>query len=591
MKPTKIVSDKLGKTGWRFRYTDPATKRRQYHTVWQENKNQAMRGFLAFLEGRDDVRRGLPDNTGWDKSWEHVVGRFLAEAPLSEQRRTRLKTILDRNELEMRSAADVMDVSRLTLKCRELVVKLGAHYVHDSLQDVLKQVTRWASSSAIRLLPSNPLATWTALQAPEQKKIRRSFLPDEVKAILAAADEYDALSIPLGRRWKNRNEGPAVPRHKYPSRVPFEVFLLTFNRPGVQIDANVSQLGVDRIILPKGTGKKLNGLATLPPVYMAFLREYCAGRDQTDPLLVSHDGTRIDRQNLLKYFRRCMVLAFVRLEWPKDDLVAASIEPVEVAHLIYHGRQKGYDGAPPRDQEKIRERKQHMQDVEVLAAELTPKVEARLKDRDMYCLRKTSRSWAEQLCNRNSIRLQMGRAAEDIDERHYIDLIDPHLASEAIWDVLTGAKLLRHQQRAAILPMRPTADGKSGHPLAIESTEREYETGPNASKYGRTSRAAKASKNIPGGIRTSDLSLRRITHPLVAHASGTLPGLASIGKSTSSVRSKSAQARSKKQLRGHPLTTDLWTLSDLWMSASEERHAEITQLAIDLSEREAASAG
>lgn len=567
-KPTRVLSRKTGKTGWKFRFTDPVTGRRAKKTFWQGDERKATRAYLNHMEGREQIALGLPDPGNWKISFQDLTTRFLKEAGLTAQRVTRLKTILDRNELELVTAGDLVDVGRLQEKCQQITPKLGAGYMRDSVQKVLKQLTKWAASSSVRALPSDPLASWKLLPAPDQEKVRRSFLPDEVQAILAAADEYDALSMPLGRRWANRNE-PAAPRHKYPSRVPFEVFLMTMNRPGAQIAANCSQLGADRIKLPKGKGKKRNGAATLPNRYMAeVLRPYCAGRSPDEPLLVSHDGQRIDRNNLSRYFERCEYLAFTRMEWPHDDVIAASIEPAEIAYRLYHGRQKGYDGPKPKDEKLIKARITHTQQVEDLAEWIRPKVEARLAGRDMYTLRKTARSWVEDLnVNANCVRIQMGRAASNIDEAHYIDRMDPHKASDAIYGVLTGELTLSYQKLQPE-PLRKAA-GAEGEETVVpivapttfepQSSARQPRAGTRA-----TIKATAVYKNVPGGIRTSDLSLRRMSEPQQQAATGDHSARQFIGARPDGRRLQTTGDNSNSRGGGTQFGTRSRKLVNLW---------------------------
>jgi len=60
----------------------------------------------------------------------------------------------------------------------------------------------------------------------------------------------------------------------------------------------------------------------------------------------------------------------------------------------------------------------------------------------MYALRKTHISWARRLVNADSVKLQVGHAPQDIEERHYLDLVDAKKSSQAVWDVLTGSRTL-----------------------------------------------------------------------------------------------------------------------------------------------------
>ncbi len=68
--------------------------------------------------------------------------------------------------------------------------------------------------------------------------------------------------------------------------------------------------------------------------------------------------------------------------------------------------------------------------------------------RDKYCLRITHISWARRLVSPDSVREQVGHAGRDVEERHYLDLVDPHESSEAVWEVLTEKRTLMRKRRA-----------------------------------------------------------------------------------------------------------------------------------------------
>ena len=137
-----------------------------------------------------------------------------------------------------------------------------------------------------------------------------------------------------------------------------------------------------------------------------------------------------------------MILAHVRRVWPAGDPDAAETEPIEVAHKIYTGRARGFDGAPPKDTEKLARRRRKLTAVERLAARLAPEVVAYLVGRDMYCLRKTHISWARRLVGPDAVRMQVGHSARDIEEKHYTGLVDVRTAPQAVWDVLIGRRSL-----------------------------------------------------------------------------------------------------------------------------------------------------
>ena len=116
--------------------------------------------------------------------------------------------------------------------------------------------------------------------------------------------------------------------------------------------------------------------------------------------------------------------------------------PVEVGHLLYTGNKHGFDGAPPKDKRKLEARAIQTRATIRIAEKMRPGLERWLVGRDMYCLRTTHISWARRLVNPDSVRMQVGHAGRDVEERHYLDLVDPRESSEAVWDVLNQERNL-----------------------------------------------------------------------------------------------------------------------------------------------------
>ena len=290
----------------------------------------------------------------------------------------------------------------------------------------LKQLTRWAAS--VSLFPYDPLGAWKRLPWSGHKKRRRAFLPDEMRAVFAAAAEIDALL-----------------KRPFPSCIVFKTLLLTGNRPSAIFKATIGDLQGNRVHLPLGSGKKRNGMAMLPPAFVHELSRYLAPRssEPKQPLLVSHKGCAIDRLNISDDFKFSMVLAFVRQLWPANELSASIVDPVQVAHLLFKGKPRGFDGVPPKkDSPKWEARQKQIAAVEAIASKISAEVERRLEGHNLYALRKTHVSWARQLVNPDSVKLQVGHAPQDVEERHYLDLVDARLSPQAVWDVLVGKKSL-----------------------------------------------------------------------------------------------------------------------------------------------------
>jgi hypothetical protein len=54
---------------------------------------------------------------------------------------------------------------------------------------------------------------------------------------------------------------------------------------------------------------------------------------------------------------------------------------------------------------------------------------------------------ARRLVDPDSVKLQVGHAPQDVEERHYLDLVDARESAEAVRDVLTGRRSLRSPRR------------------------------------------------------------------------------------------------------------------------------------------------
>ncbi|MCK6470904.1 MAG: hypothetical protein L6Q80_09245 [Dehalococcoidia bacterium] len=434
MKALRVRSPKTGKAGWRYRVS--INGRRLKKTFWIADRRDAEKALERWLSEHESKAIGLPDHSGLKMSYKKLVERFIAEFPFSsDARKSYVQKILERNECGIQIGADLSHVGRLTAKCLRIKTQRGDHYTVFAVQSLLKQLSRWAAS--IGLLPFDYLSAWKRLPWQGHRR-RRAFVPEEAREILRAAADYDQL---FG--------------HPYPSWIIFETLLLSGNRPGAVFSAKVGDLLKDRIKLPPGTGKKRNGMCTLPPDFIKQLHAHLEERGSPTAekdLLVSHKGKKLWRVNMGEYFRRSMVLAFVRLEWPRNDPLAAEIDPFEVAHCVFMGRARGFDGAPPKDPFKLVQRKRKLAALEALVAKVGPLVKRRLEGADMYALRKTHITWARRLTNIDSVKAQVGHAAGDAEERHYLDLrlVDAGASSKAVWEVLTGTQNLAGERQEAI---------------------------------------------------------------------------------------------------------------------------------------------
>ena len=388
-----------------------------------------LRGLLEDLERQ---KFGLADHTCWNVAFGDLVGRFLRENGFpSEARRKRLACDLNRNPLKVAVAADLNGRAALTEKCLRLARERGSVFVRKHVQKPLKQLGRWAA--AMNVLPSNPLRDWPLIDRVEEEVHYRALTPDEARAILAAAEERDGLL----------NRGRSV-------AMALRALLFTGNRPGVVVAANVRDLQGDRVMLPPQRGKKRNGYAYLPAVFAQELRADIAERGRADgraPLLRSAMGSRIEVTNLSKEFKRCAVLAFVRLALAGRGVGDGDAR--EVAHSIGTGRLRGFDGAKPRDVKKIEAREKHSRSIRTLAASVARDVEGRMENLSLYSLKHTHITWARLFVPYDAVRAQVGHAGRDVEERNYLDasLLCPQDSAEVVWDVLVGRRSLRAPDR------------------------------------------------------------------------------------------------------------------------------------------------
>ena len=417
----RVVSHKNNREGWKIRFTDPLTGGRKKKTYWYKDKDQARSAHTRFLESRQALRDGMPVSD-WSIPYPKLCELFLGGVQCSEMRRGDLKRWLDRNEFEIRTGKDLLTLAPLEERAKKLVAKLGTKYVHKCAQAALKQMTRWAARAQV--LPKDPLLYWARVKPGERPK-PRAFTAPEFRAILDAAEELAGL----------RGE-----RGSY--RLAWLALLLTGNRPGAVFGAQVKHLvqtqrGDWHIDLPPGNAIKRNGAAMISPELAQQLKASIAERKAkpNDPLLVSPTGEGIDRNNAKRTFERCMAYAFVKQLWPAEvKQEGAGVEPYDVMTLLVTERHRGFDGPMPKKLAKMRARKLRIELTESITAKIETEWLALMAGRYMYRTRATHISWARAAnVNHDSIHMQVGHSAGSIEEKHYIDLVNPVKSMAAVW--------------------------------------------------------------------------------------------------------------------------------------------------------------
>jgi len=461
MTPKRVKSKRTGMVGWQYRPTDPATGRRTKVTFWLGERREAERAFLEWRDGREKLKLGLPDATAWEMEYETLVSRFAKEAPLSSKaRRTRLESALLGNGLDLRRARDLCNRQRLSAACTALARDGRDEHVRKDVQAPLKQMAKWAAECGV--LPFNPLADWPLIKRTSEVVHRRALRPDEMKAILKAAAALNSV------RHRKR---------EHSMDIVYKTLLVTGNRPCALTSARVSDFDGERINLPSGVGNKRNGAAYLVPELAEELRQYIKKRGARPdaPLLVSPRGKELQKDNNGRDFLEAAWLGFTTLEWPDN---VEDVEPVEVSVVLHSGRMRGYDGPPPTNPKKIELRRAHERRIAQLAEEIGPAVVKRMERVSLYSLKHTHITWARRLVSPDSVRVQVGHAGRDVEEKHYLDigLVNPRESAQAVWDVLTGARTLDGGYRT---PAKAVVGLRVVPPQDAEGQQAETDVVPN----------------------------------------------------------------------------------------------------------------
>ena len=125
----------------------------------------------------------------------------------------------------------------------------------------------------------------------------------------------------------------------------------------------------------------------------------------------------------------------------------------------------------------------------------------------MYALRSTHVSWARRLTNPDSVKLQVGHSPQDIEERHYLDLVDARESSRAVWDVLTRARTLDGKSRKAI-PLALAAGAENfqelDYPVDYERPSGRKTSNQPAKSSSQVGNGASICMNASWRTRTSD---------------------------------------------------------------------------------------
>ena len=123
----------------------------------------------------------------------------------------------------------------------------------------------------------------------------------------------------------------------------------------------------------------------------------------------------------------------------------------------------------------------------------------------------------------DSVRVQVGRAPRDTDERHYVDMVDAKLSSQAVWEVLVGDRLLTGEfvekhRRANVIPLAAGAENMAVPMNAAAEVVYNVASSHEQNKKGAKNQRPDLSQVVDGkGVETRAGEGVRIAHPLLVN--------------------------------------------------------------------------
>lgn len=379
-----------------WRRTHPITKRRMTRSTGTDVLEYAL---IKAKEFDDELERevaGLKSYDGWTRELGPLVDEWFADqrnqdTPPQEVWLKQKERLVHRalKALRLDRAADLTDVGKIDMKLKALGkpdATLRRRY-----QDPLKQFSAWLAENG-RYLERDPLLVWKTISYEAEDK-HRAFGPDEFARAMTAADWLDRLHD-----------------REQPLRPVFTLLLITAPRIAAFASRNVEHYLTDdpRIDYGQGRGKKGRGQGKLDPKTDAELRAYLGDRTE-GPLAVSPRGNRIDKRNMLRWWREAFSLGLVWELWPED------VWDVDLAHLVNQTLLTGSvriraAGNPSllRDDTR-RARKKLRGRVAGITEELREDWEERMDRVTLHAFRHTHETWARALgVDQVLINLQVG---------------------------------------------------------------------------------------------------------------------------------------------------------------------------------------
>ena len=391
-----------------WRRKDPLTGKRDKKTTDTKILEYALKKAQEFDDELERKKAGIKTYDSWKQPLAPLVAEWFQDQrrqdrPPQERWLKQKERIVRRalDTLGLGTAADLTNVGKIDGKLKALGkpdATLRRRY-----QDPLTQFSAWLAENG-RYLERDPLAVWKTIQY-EPEAIHRAYAPDGMARALQASDWLDTLH-----------------HRKHPLRIVFELLLVTAPRMEALAERDVRHYLRDerRIDYGVGTGKKLRGQGKLDDKTVEALEAYLGDRTE-GPLVLSPRGGRVEKRNLLRWWKETYSLGTVRELWP------AGLEwDLPLAHLVNQTllRKSGEAWVPEYGNPDLlsvdtrKARRALVARVQRLADELRPAWEVRMARVTVHSFRHTHQTWARAAnVDQVLINLQVGwKASAGRDE-------------------------------------------------------------------------------------------------------------------------------------------------------------------------------
>jgi hypothetical protein len=371
-----------------WRRLDEKTGRRFRRSTGAKSLEVALKKARDYEDEYQRKLAGLADYSSWRIDLSPLADQWVASQTEVTEGTRKAKELRIRRALEklgLKTAADLDNVGVINDRLLALESQgVRRRMLRYSYQEPLRQFSAWLCENK-RYLECDPLATWKPIRvAKTGKRVKRAFLPEEVARTFLALHRLDEIQ---GR--------------KQPQAVVAMALLITSARVSALASRNVSDFDEagQRINFGANVGNKRRGAGALDPKTAKEIAAHLAAREEknrNDPLFLSADGTRCNKDRLLDVWKEAFGLGVVDALWPKNEP-----RNLDLAYLVNlalkSGRVRVSKGGNPNlvREDTLEKRAEKETHVQRLADLIGPEWRERMAGVRVHALRMTHRSWGE----------------------------------------------------------------------------------------------------------------------------------------------------------------------------------------------------